>query len=101
MVGFVSLCEVMLMTAGTFGIRYLDRQVAALRQQLEHADKMTRFAEDMQTRQAELLLIIKETYPKYEAVARRIKCAKAEFEAALSAHFEGRRVNLMGDISSI
>eukprot|EP00965_Chrysotila_dentata_P165367 5460792-Pleurochrysis_carterae.AAC.2 len=42
-------------------------------------------------------------YPKscrlklYEAAAARVKQVKAEFEGALSkAHFDGRRVNLMG-----
>ena len=81
--------------------RYLERQAASLRQMLDSSEKMRGRAEELQTRQAELQLLIKSTYPKYEAAVGAIRSTKAEFEAALSKHFDGRRVNLMGEINQI
>ena len=77
------------------------RQEQLLAQQLDHADKMGRLAEGMHNRQAELLLLVKTTYPKYEAVVAATRKAKADFEAALSTRLGGRRVNLMGDFASL
>ena len=81
--------------------KYLDRQVSSLRQMLDTAEKMRGRAEELQTRQAELQMTIKGTYPKYEGVVSGIKAAKASLEGALSEHFDGRRVNLMGDINQL
>ena len=81
--------------------KYLERQVANLRQMLDSAEKMRRRAEELQTRQAELQMTIQGAQPKYQAAVDAIKQAKAELEAALSKHFDGRRVNLMGDINSL
>ena len=39
--------------------------------------------------------------PKYEAVVEAIRSTKGELEAALSKHFDGRRVNLMGEINQL
>ena len=89
------------------GSRFLFRshnaraQEKLLRQQLEHADKMTRHAEDLQARGEELMFSIKATYPRHEAAAAKLRATKGEFEAALSKLLEGRRVNLMGEISSV
>ena len=81
--------------------RYLNRQVASLRQMLDSSAKMRARAEEMQTRQAELSLTIQGAFPRYEGVVGAIKKAKDEFEAALSKHFDGRRINLMGDINNL
>ena len=81
--------------------RYLDRQVASLRQMLDSSAKMRARAEEMQTRQAELSLTIQGAFPRYDGVVGAIKKAKDEFEAALSKHFDGRRINLMGDINNL
>ena len=81
--------------------KYLERQVANLRQMLDSAEKMRRRAEELQTRQAELQMTIKGAAPKYQNAVNEIKRAKADLEAALAKHFDGRRVNLMGDINSL
>ena len=44
--------------------KYLERQALTLRQQLEHADKMVRLAEELRSREQELLLTIQGSYPK-------------------------------------
>mgnify|MGYP002631588207 CR=1 FL=1 len=72
-----------------------------LRQYLDHADKMSQMAEDLKSREAELLLTIQGIYPKYKAVTELIKQRKSDLESAISIHFNGRRINLMGDINSI
>ena len=41
------------------------------------------------------------TTPKMEAVVGLVRRAKGQFEAALSKHFDGRRINLMGEINKI
>jgi len=77
--------------------RYLERQVAALRQLLTHADKMNALADGLRTRQAELLITIKSAYPRYEAAAAKVRALKLDLEGALSArHYNGRPINLMG-----
>lgn len=76
-------------------------QAASLRQMLDSSDKMRGRAEELQTRMAELQLLVKSTYPKYEAAVAAIKAAKADLEAALSSRLDGRRVNLMGDINQL
>ena len=81
--------------------KYLARQVASLRQMLDTSEKMRARADELQTRQAELVLVIKSAHPKYEAAVGAIKAAKAELEGALSTHLSGRRVNLMGDINQL
>ena len=68
---------------------------------LNHADKMRDRAEELTTRQAELRLLIAEAHPKYQAVVDATMKAKGEFEAALSKQFDGRRINLMGEINTI
>ena len=76
-------------------------QVASLRQMLDSSEKMRRRAEELQARQAELKLTVQGTYPKYDGIVATIKKVKDELEAALSKHFDGRRVNLMGDINNL
>ncbi len=81
--------------------QYLERQAKQLEQMLDTSDKMSARAEELQFRKDELASTIRETHDKYAAVVGTIQKAKGEFEQALSAHFGGRRVNLMGDINSI
>ena len=81
--------------------KYVDRQVAALRQQLDHADKMTGLAEELRARQAELQVIISEAQPRYDAVTVAVRQGKKDFESALSKEFKGRKVNLMGEINDV
>ena len=81
--------------------KYVDRQVAALRQQLDHADKMTGLAEELRARQAELQVVISEAQPRYDAVSVAVRQGKKDFEGALSKEFKGRKVNLMGEINDV
>eukprot|EP00967_Tisochrysis_lutea_P053307 scaffold66270_cov31-Tisochrysis_lutea.AAC.3 len=81
--------------------RYVERQEQALTQLLNSADKMASLAEGLQARQAELRLDLASSRPKYKAAAARVKSIKADFEAALSKHLDGRGVNLMGAINAI
>lgn len=60
-----------------------------------------RRADELVTRQAELQMVLQSAYPKYDAVVGVIKQTKAEFEGALSSKFDGRPINLMGDINSL
>ena len=76
-------------------------QALALEQMLDTSDKMSARAEELQSRQAELHQTIKESQAKCSEVASLIEQAKTEFEAAVSKHFEGRRINLMGVINAI
>ena len=46
-------------------------------------------------------MVLQSAYPKYDAVVGVIKQTKAEFEGALSSKFDGRPINLMGDINSL
>jgi len=81
--------------------QYLERQARQLEQMLESSDKMSSRAEELQLRQDELGATIRETHAKYADVVGTIQAVKSDFEAALSTHFDGRRINLMGDINSI
>ena len=65
------------------------------------AAQMVGMAEELKSREAELLLTIQGSYPKYQAVVAAVKKTKGELEGAISTHFEGRRINLMGDINNI
>ena len=76
--------------------RYFERMETSLLQLLGRATKMSGLADDMRARQAELALTMKDVYPKHAAAVEKAKKVKGQFEAALSAHFQGRRVNLMG-----
>ena len=51
--------------------------------------------------QAELQMTISEAQPQYEAVAAAVRRGKVQLEAALSKHFKGTKVNLMGEINNI
>ena len=81
--------------------KYLKRQVASLRQMLDTAEKTQKRAEELQTRQAELLLVIQTAQLKYDTAVGAIKETKSQLEKSLSTHLQGRRVNLMGDINQI
>ncbi|KAL1529974.1 hypothetical protein AB1Y20_000901 [Prymnesium parvum] len=81
--------------------KYMARQEQTLRQHLDHADKMLQLADELKSREAELMLTIQTAYPKYQAVVSRVKATKSLLEAAISKHFEGRRINLMGEINTI
>jgi len=64
---------------------------------LNQSDKMRGLADDLQTRHAELTMMLKTAFPKYQAASARVKQVKGEFEQALgAAHFKGRAVNVMG-----
>ena len=63
--------------------------------------QMIGMAEELKSREAELLLTIQGSYPKYQAVIEGVKRTKGELESAISKHFDGRRINLMGDINNI
>lgn len=76
--------------------RYFERMETSLLQLLGRSTKMSGLADDMRARQAELALTMKDVYPKHAAAVEKAKKVKGQFEAALSAHFQGRRVNLMG-----
>jgi len=47
------------------------------------------------------ILITTGIYPKYHAITEVIKKTKSLLEVAISAHFNSRRINLMGEINSI
>ena len=80
--------------------KYLERQEASLRQQLDSARKMGALAGSLATRQAELRLELSEARPRYGAAVAKVKKVQADFEATLSElHFGGKRVNLMGAIN--
>jgi len=81
--------------------QYLERQARQLEQMLDTSDKMNGRAAELQFRKDELGATIAETHDKYAAVVATIQKAKDEFERELSKHFDGRRVNLMGDINTI
>ena len=81
--------------------RYAERQAAALTQTLDHARKMVSLADDLKSRHAELAMIVRSAYPKHKAVVARVKEVQTAFVGALSAHFDGRAVNLMGEINAI
>jgi len=81
--------------------KYMDRQEQALRCQLDHADKMIAMAAEIKSREAELLLTIQGAYPKYQAVVDAVKATKGRLEGAISKRFDGRRINLMGEINSL
>tara|TARA_B100000795_G_scaffold201221_1_gene154947 strand:- start:898 stop:1137 length:240 start_codon:yes stop_codon:yes gene_type:complete len=51
--------------------------------------------------QAELQMTISEAQPQYEAVAVAVRRGKVQLETALSKHFKGTKVNLMGEINNI
>jgi len=77
--------------------RYFERQQQSLCQMLNQSDKMRGLADDLQTRHAELTMMLKTAFPKYQAASARVKQVKGEFEQALgAAHFKGRAVNVMG-----
>jgi len=46
-------------------------------------------------------MTISEAQPQYEAVAAAVRRGKVQLEAALSKHFKGTKVNLMGEINNI
>ena len=67
---------------------------------LPHRSASLRQAE-LEERREELLLTIQGAYPKYNAVAAEVKRIKRSLELEMARHFNGRRVNLMGEINSI
>jgi hypothetical protein len=80
---------------------YLDRQVASLRQMLDSSEKMRRRADELHARQAELGLMIQSMQPRCATAVAAMKLAKEQLEDALSKRFDGRRVNLMGEVNSL
>ena len=80
---------------------YVERQARSLEQMLDSADKMRARADELHTRHSELELTIAATARDAAALVDAVRAAKGQLEAAISKHFDGRRVNIMGEINAL
>ena len=68
--------------------KYLERQEASLRQQLDSARKMGALAGSLDTRQAELRLELSEARPRYGAAVAKVKKLQADLASEKQLHLQ-------------
>eukprot|EP00899_Mesostigma_viride_P011726 jgi/Mesvir1/20554/Mv06231-RA.1 len=81
--------------------RHRERLVGSLRQKLLQSEGLGATVRDLEARRVEVRKSLMESRPKLEKLLQSSRELKAEVEKVLSAQFQGRPVNIIGEINNV
>lgn len=81
--------------------RYLDRLTSSLQRKAGQEAKLLAAAQEVIARKNESRAALVSLQPKLSELVDRTRNIKASVEAALAQHFNGRSVNVLGEIHNV